>query len=65
MSETGRLKRIISPCVSICKYNKDNYCVGCKRHMNEIFDWFDFTDDMRVAIMQDLQERDVELTDGK
>jgi predicted Fe-S protein YdhL (DUF1289 family) len=33
--------------------------------MNEIFDWFDFTDDMRVAIMQDLQERDVELTDGK
>jgi hypothetical protein len=33
--------------------------------MNEIFDWFDFTDDMRVAIMQDLQERDVELTNGK
>jgi len=27
--------------------------------MNEIFDWFDFTDDMRIAIMQDLQERDI------
>jgi hypothetical protein len=28
--------------------------------MNEIFDWFDFTNDMRVAIMQDLSERDIE-----
>jgi len=28
--------------------------------MNEIFDWFDFTEDMRVAIMQDLQERDID-----
>jgi len=28
--------------------------------MNEIFDWFDFTNDMRVAIMQDLNERDIE-----
>ncbi|MCS5592668.1 MAG: DUF1289 domain-containing protein [Gammaproteobacteria bacterium] len=60
MSETDRLKRITSPCVSICKYNKGNYCVGCKRHMNEIFDWFDFTEDMRIAIMQDLQERDID-----
>tara|TARA_B110000914_G_C15487930_1_gene459072 strand:- start:1492 stop:1683 length:192 start_codon:yes stop_codon:yes gene_type:complete len=60
MSETDRLKRIVSPCVSICKYNQNNYCVGCKRHMNEIFDWFDFNDDMRVAIMHDLNERDIE-----
>jgi predicted Fe-S protein YdhL (DUF1289 family) len=28
--------------------------------MNEIFDWFDFTDDIRVAIMQDLQDRNIE-----
>jgi len=28
--------------------------------MNEIFDWFDFTEDMRIAIMQDLQERDID-----
>jgi len=27
--------------------------------MNEIFDWFDFSDDMRIAIMQDLNERDI------
>ena len=51
MSEQARLKQIKSPCVSICKYNKNNFCVGCKRHMNEIFDWFDYTDEMRTAIM--------------
>ena len=29
--------------------------------MNEIFDWFDFTDDMRTAIMKDLLTRDIDL----
>jgi len=30
--------------------------------MNEIFDWFDFTDEMRTAIMSDLIDRDIEAT---
>jgi len=28
--------------------------------MNEIFDWFDFSDEMRTAIMQDLLTRDID-----
>ena len=48
-----------NPCVSICDYNKDNYCVGCKRHMNEIFDWYDYTDEMRAAVNKDLVDREV------
>jgi predicted Fe-S protein YdhL (DUF1289 family) len=28
--------------------------------MNEIFDWFDFTDDMRTSIMKDLESRDID-----
>ena len=60
MSEQARLKQIKSPCVSICKYNKINFCVGCIRHMNEIFDWFDYSDEMRTAIMTDLLSRDIE-----
>jgi len=28
--------------------------------MNEIFDWFDYSDQMRRAIMQDLSERDID-----
>jgi predicted Fe-S protein YdhL (DUF1289 family) len=30
--------------------------------MNEIFDWFDFTDEMRTAIMKDLLTRDISAT---
>ena len=48
-----------NPCVSICDYNEDDYSVGCKRHMNEIFDWYDYTDEMRAAINKDLITRKV------
>jgi len=58
MNTTEELKKIISPCISVCKYNSNNYCIGCKRHMNEIFDWFDYTDEMRIAIIKDLNERE-------
>jgi predicted Fe-S protein YdhL (DUF1289 family) len=51
---------IVSPCQAICKYNERNYCIGCKRHMTEIFDWLDYDDNMREAIMQDLIERDID-----
>ena len=45
--------------MGICEYNEDDYCVGCKRSMNEIFDWYDYTDDMRAAINKDLVDRKV------
>jgi hypothetical protein len=60
MNELPELKKIKSPCVSICKYNKNNYCVGCKRYMNEIFDWFDYSEKMREAVMKDLVARDID-----
>jgi hypothetical protein len=49
----------LSPCVSICKYNKNNFCVGCHRHMTEIFDWLDYDDEMKLAILEDIKERDI------
>ena len=63
MQDLKQLKQIKSPCVSICKYNKNNYCVGCKRYMSEIFDWFDYSDEMRESIMSDLDNRDIDNPD--
>ena len=60
MNEQSRLRQMKSPCVSICKYNENKFCIGCNRHMNEIFDWFDYTDDMRSSIMKDLLTRDID-----
>ena len=51
---------IQSPCVDICKYNKNNYCVGCKRHSDEITGWINYSDSMREAIMQDLKSRNID-----
>ena len=59
MSTTEELRNISTPCISVCKYNSNNYCIGCKRHMNEIFDWLDYSEDMRIAIMKDLIDRKI------
>ena len=48
-----------SPCVSICKYNKQNFCVGCKRTSNEIRQWSNYSDEMREAIIKDLENREI------
>ena len=61
MSDISKdFKNYDNPCVSICSYNEDDYCVGCKRHMNEIFDWYNYTDEMRAAINKDLIDRQVD-----
>ncbi|SMN15870.1 hypothetical protein CRYPA_1837 [uncultured Candidatus Thioglobus sp.] len=49
-----------SPCVGICKYNKSNYCVGCKRHSSEITGWINYSTEVRKAIMQDLKDRKID-----
>ena len=59
MNTTEELKKVITPCISVCKYNDNNYCIGCKRHMNEIFDWFDYDDPMRISIMKKLIDRKI------
>ena len=48
---------IDNPCMGICEYNKDNLCIGCKRNMNEIFDWYDYTDEEVAAINKELKTR--------
>ena len=46
---------IDNPCQGICEYNKENYCIGCKRYINEIFDWYDYTDEQVAAINEELR----------
>ena len=33
--------------------------------MNEIIDWLDYTDEMRIAVMKDLKERNINDTNRK
>ena len=59
MNTTEELKKVITPCISVCTYNSNNYCIGCNRHMNEIFDWYDYTDEEVAAINEELKTRKV------
>ncbi|MDB3971966.1 MAG: DUF1289 domain-containing protein [Candidatus Thioglobus sp.] len=51
---------IKSPCIGICKYNKDRYCVGCKRHSDEITGWVNYSNDLKKAITKDLKDRTID-----
>ncbi|WP_258872723.1 DUF1289 domain-containing protein [Thalassotalea euphylliae] len=31
--------QVISPCVRNCCLNRADYCLGCKRHIDEIVGW--------------------------
>ncbi len=55
-----KYQEIKTPCIGICKYNKSNYCVGCKRHSDEITNWINYSEQMRNAIMQDLKDRKID-----
>ena len=60
MNEQAKYRHIKSPCISVCEYNDYYYCTGCKRHMDEIIDWLDYTDQQRDAVMKELDARDIE-----
>ena len=45
--------------MSTCEYNENYYCVGCKRHMDEIIDWLDYSDEKRDSVMEELLTRDI------
>ncbi len=29
----------LSPCMGLCKLDEDDFCLGCRRHIDEIKDW--------------------------
>lgn len=50
---------VISPCVSICKLDKDRICIGCFRSIKEIRDWYDVDDEGKKKILESVAQRKV------
>jgi predicted Fe-S protein YdhL (DUF1289 family) len=46
-----------SPCKLICKYDDDGICVGCRRTMEEIVGWIDYTDKQKLEVWRRIRER--------
>lgn len=49
----------VSPCVKVCRYEGGPLCVGCKRTVDEISDWWRLSDEDALAIMAELPNRQV------
>ena len=42
---------ILSPCVGLCELDRDGYCIGCLRTIDEITRWRLMTDDERRRLV--------------
>lgn len=58
MSEVAvNLEPVESPCISICRLDDNNVCVGCFRTATEIGQWLSYSAEQRSDIMKQLPER--------
>lgn len=48
---------IISPCISICRLDNHNVCVGCYRTQVEICDWYTLDNEAKANILQEVEKR--------
>jgi len=49
-----------SPCISICDLDESKeYCIGCKRTLDEIGDWMIYTEEERLQKLEELKARDI------
>jgi predicted Fe-S protein YdhL (DUF1289 family) len=46
-----------SPCVSNCCLNEDDVCLGCFRHIEEIVDWKQTSNEGRITILERCKAR--------
>jgi hypothetical protein len=40
-----------SPCIGVCRLEND-YCRGCKRHVDEIVEWYNLSEKKKQAVIE-------------
>ena len=46
-----------SPCIKVCEYDDEGYCLGCSRTEEEIQGWRDRTEEEQLAGIEMLRDR--------
>ncbi|MFW5848045.1 MAG: DUF1289 domain-containing protein [bacterium] len=49
-----------SPCINVCRIDKDNVCIGCYRTLNEIDSWSKLKDKEKLEVRKKAVERRIE-----
>lgn len=47
----GMSTNLITPCVSQCKLDENDICIGCYRSQSEITDWLNKSEDEKIDIV--------------
>jgi hypothetical protein len=47
--------KVESPCISICRYENE-VCVGCGRTVEEVTEWYNYTDKQKQKIVDRLEK---------
>jgi len=50
-------KGVKSPCIQVCKYNEDGFCMGCYRSMGEITRWLFMSEADKLEILKNVEIR--------
>ncbi len=46
-----------SPCKLICRYDEDEFCIGCRRNRQEITNWIIMTDNQKLEVYKKIKSR--------
>jgi len=49
---------MISPCINVCRIDPNtNLCVGCKRTIEEIANWIQYSDKQKQEVIKNIKTR--------
>jgi len=48
---------IKSPCIQVCTLDEEKICLGCHRSAEEIRGWFTMTDEQKLQVLANAEER--------
>lgn len=48
---------VISPCISICRLDNNDVCIGCFRSVDEIRKWYESTNDEKKQFIKNIEQR--------
>ncbi len=51
---------IESPCEDICVLDENMVCIGCKRTREEILKWLVYSDEEKLAVIENCKKRKIE-----
>jgi predicted Fe-S protein YdhL (DUF1289 family) len=50
-------KVILTPCIGVCRLDRDGYCEGCHRTAEEIAGWLNYSDEHRRELIDQVLVR--------